>query len=220
MSNDYQPGAAMVARQDILYGNQIAFVSGEQMVLQRIEPDPNTPDYKYIVYSSRVQQYMQLSDKEIKPMSQGAVAGQDAGPIYVPPPVQYQYPQSELPPVQRPRNTALIIALSVIGGLILLGIVVLGVTLNISNQNKASTNAQRRTCQANLRTIDGAIMTYDAEYEAFPPDGEVGDMLVPEFLKRTPTCPTSGKTYTIVPGPTESDPPTVTCPTNVPGHSI
>jgi hypothetical protein len=79
-------------------------------------------------------------------------------------------------------------------------------------------NAQRRTCQANLRTIDGAVMTYYAENEAYPPAGEVGDSLVPDFIRRTPTCPTSGREYVLEEG--DGDIPTSSCPTGEPGHSI
>ena len=75
-------------------------------------------------------------------------------------------------------------------------------------------NAQRRTCQANLRTIDGAINTYDAEYGSVPPGGAVGDILVPRILKRNPVCPTTESTYWLDGG----NPPTVSCPTGVSGH--
>jgi len=78
--------------------------------------------------------------------------------------------------------------------------------------------AQRRTCQANLRTIDGAIFAYDAQYEAFPPDGKVGDILVPEWIRNTPTCPTTGKEYVLRVGPDGQT--TTSCPTNEPGHNL
>jgi len=78
-------------------------------------------------------------------------------------------------------------------------------------------NAQKRTCQANLRTIEGAVQTYYAENEKYPTSI---DELVPDFLKRNPTCPTSGKTYVLEPSSELGEPPTVACPTNEPGHSI
>lgn len=77
-------------------------------------------------------------------------------------------------------------------------------------------NAQRRTCQANLRTVDGAINTYDAQYDAYPPAGDVGAMFVPVLLKRTPSCPTTNSTYSLVAG----TPPTVACPSTESGHSL
>lgn len=85
----------------------------------------------------------------------------------------------------------------------------------------ARANAQRRTCQANLRTIDGAINTYDGQYEAYPPNGTVGSILVTSFIKRDPTCPTTGSSYTMAGGDPSIDiPPSVTCPTGVSGHSL
>lgn len=80
----------------------------------------------------------------------------------------------------------------------------------------ARSNAQRRTCQANLRTIDGAINTYNAQYDAYPPAGAVAGMMVPTLIKRTPSCPTTSSVYSLVAG----TPPTVSCPTTVSGHSL
>jgi type IV pilus assembly protein PilA len=51
--------------------------------------------------------------------------------------------------------------------------------------NTARENAWRRTCQANLRTIDGAIQTYQADQNAWP---EKVDDLVPTYLKEAPVC--------------------------------
>jgi len=89
----------------------------------------------------------------------------------------------------------------------------------VTARNTARNNAQKRTCQANLRTINGAINTYYAEHEAYPPAGWVSDILGPEFLKKTLTCPTSGKEYVLESGGVFT-PPTVSCPTGEPGHDI
>ena len=83
----------------------------------------------------------------------------------------------------------------------------------------ARSSAQRRTCQANLRTIDGAMNTYNGQYDAYPPKGDVGTILVPLLLKKTPSCPTKNLVYTMV-GGDASTPPTVTCPSGIADHSI
>ncbi len=90
----------------------------------------------------------------------------------------------------------------------------------------ARSNAQRRTCQANLRTIDGAINTYIADREdgAYPGAASVQSVFVATYIKKLPTCPASsatnsGNTYTLV-GAGGSNPPTVSCPGSVSGHSI
>ena len=56
----------------------------------------------------------------------------------------------------------------------------------------ASANAKIRTCQANLRTMDGAIQTFGADNQADPTS--IAD-LVPTYIKEAPSEPTGG-TYT------------------------
>ncbi|PKQ28661.1 MAG: hypothetical protein CVT63_01745 [Candidatus Anoxymicrobium japonicum] len=90
----------------------------------------------------------------------------------------------------------------------------------------AKKNAQTRTCQANMRTIDGAVNTYCAQYEAYPPAGAVSAELGPSFLKRNPTCPgATPAAYTLssVSGDvTGINPPYVSCPSvgTVTDHTI
>src|SRR5659263_758602 len=65
----------------------------------------------------------------------------------------------------------------------------------------ARSSAQRRTCQANLRTIDGAMNTYNGQYDAYPPSpNPVADVMVPTLLKKTPSCPTTNTPYTMAGG--------------------
>jgi len=83
----------------------------------------------------------------------------------------------------------------------------------------ARTNAQKRTCQANLRTIDGAINTYNAQYDYYPGPSTVAAAMVPTMLKKNPSCPTSNTGYNLVGGDTATQQ-YVSCPTTVAGHSI
>jgi len=79
--------------------------------------------------------------------------------------------------------------------------------------NVARTAAQRRTCQANLRTIDGAIQTYNADNDHWPTAG-IGD-LVPDYMKSVPECPTNNGVVYVLAG---ADPPTVVCPNGIANH--
>lgn len=58
--------------------------------------------------------------------------------------------------------------------------------------NSAKANAQKKTCFANERTVDGAARTYEAEEGVLP--GDVA-ALVPLYLKAAPNCPV-GVAYT------------------------
>ena len=139
-----------------------------------------------------------------------APAGQAVPPPGPPPSGYGAYPGA--PP--RKKFPVWGIVLIVVAVLLVVGGIVVAVTVPVFLG--AQNTAQKRTCQSNLRTIDGAIQEYYAENGKYPPAGEVGDILVPDFIRSTPTCPTSGKPYVIKKG----NPPSVSCPTNEPGHSI
>ena len=78
--------------------------------------------------------------------------------------------------------------------------------------NVARSAAQRRTCQANLRTLDGAVQTYNADNDAWPVSIAV---MVDEYVKTAPQCPTDDAAYTFATG----SPPTITCTGGISGHS-
>lgn len=72
-------------------------------------------------------------------------------------------------------------------------------------------NAMRRTCQANLRTIDGAINTYLGEYEMYPSAGTLdGAHVLAPFLRDIPLCPKGKTNYSLVAG----TPPRSSCVTD------
>ena len=85
----------------------------------------------------------------------------------------------------------------------------------------ATKSAKRRTCQANLRTIDSAVNAYNGYYGVYPANGAVLTVLGSKWLKRNPTCPASAApgTYTLSSGSATVAPRT-TCPRNVSGHTL
>ena len=91
-------------------------------------------------------------------------------------------------------------------------VIAVGIPVYLASRN----NAQTRTCQANLRTIEGAINTYYAETEMYPDD--ISDMTSGQYqvLKSALQCPTNGSYYELEPG----TPPTVACPDSIKGHVI
>lgn len=65
----------------------------------------------------------------------------------------------------------------------------------------ARDNAQRRSCFANQRTIEGMAMTYLAQHGDMPAAGAIdgSSWAVPSYLKSPPFCPSGpvGNTYSI-----------------------
>ena len=80
----------------------------------------------------------------------------------------------------------------------------------------AQSNAQKRTCQANLRTIAGAVNTYFSEAEVYP-DSQ-GNMVSATYnvLKAVKVCPKTKSDYTMTGGGTA--PSVFTCAEG--GHTI
>ena len=78
-------------------------------------------------------------------------------------------------------------------------------------------NAQRRTCQSNIRTVDGAIQTYEANFDNPVYPTSLANMTMPgtRVLKSVPLCPAGTNAYLWV----SYDPPFISCPNNV-GHTI
>lgn len=72
--------------------------------------------------------------------------------------------------------------------LLIIGILV---AIAIPIYNKTQAEAQKKSCQANLRTIDGAIAQYQADGNDMDDLTVVND-LVGDYLKKEPKCPSGG----------------------------
>jgi len=62
--------------------------------------------------------------------------------------------------------------------------------------NSAKANAQKKSCYANQRMIEGAAQTFAADDPVSAMPTAVAD-LVPTYIKTTPACPAGGAAYTI-----------------------
>ncbi len=69
------------------------------------------------------------------------------------------------------------------------------VAIAIPVYNAARAKAWTGACQANMRTLDGAIETYYATNEAYPASIAA---LAPDYIREVPTCPQSSGVYTWV----------------------
>lgn len=109
--------------------------------------------------------------------------------------------------VLRDRKGFTLVELMVV--VLIIGILVaIAIPLYVSTQ----ANAQKRACQANLRTLMGALSQYRAEYESYP-NALTNSNFNGIFIKNIPNCPTNHANYNY-----DSTNGIVTCPTN--GHSL
>jgi len=77
--------------------------------------------------------------------------------------------------------------------------------------NAARATAERRTCHANQRTIEGAAQQYVADIGGDINNVDAMTQLVPQFIAQDPLCPTNDTPYVITNGRT-------TCPDAVAAH--
>lgn len=79
--------------------------------------------------------------------------------------------------------------------------------------NAARENAYTRTCQANLRTLDGAVQTYRANNGPGLWPTDIAALVSGNYIKSAPNCPkaNAGYTYTIT-STDQSNTPTIACP--------
>jgi hypothetical protein len=62
---DIKAGTSAFVTHDIVIENQYAFRHGERVVVESITPNPQRPEYKYVVVSSTLQKRFQLSDSDV-----------------------------------------------------------------------------------------------------------------------------------------------------------
>ncbi len=88
--------------------------------------------------------------------------------------------------------------------------------------NNARASAWQRTCQANLRTIDGALQTWAADHPGtnYPQDvAGVFGALVPQYIKEEPRCPeNTANRYVVTAAAGVTLPPAVSCPNDSATH--
>jgi len=54
------PGSSYLVTQDIMIDGMLAFKEGEKVVVDSINPNPDTPSYLYVVFSKRMQKSYSL----------------------------------------------------------------------------------------------------------------------------------------------------------------
>jgi type IV pilus assembly protein PilA len=114
--------------------------------------------------------------------------------------------------IRRPEGFTLIELMIVILIIAILVAIAVPVYLN------ARGNAQRRTCQSNLRTVDGSIQSYESLFDNPTYPTGLADLTQAgtKTLKAIPVCPSGTNAYSWV---GTAVPPEISCP-NVASHTI
>ena len=55
---------------DVIVGEQVAFRTGEIVIVEGVSPNPERPEYKYVVTSNTLKRKFQLSDSDLKQTAQ------------------------------------------------------------------------------------------------------------------------------------------------------
>ena len=100
---------------------------------------------------------------------------------------------------RKPRNLLWTVVLMVVLFGIALG-VGYGLLSMIPNNKKIKTETQAHLCHRNLVNIQAAIDKYYKNGNSYPPPGRLnsqGPLVVDQYIKTVPTCPTTGHQYII-----------------------
>lgn len=76
----YDPIVSCLASREILVDGQVAFAFGERLVIEKIDPNLEMPQYKYVVFSQKLNMRFQLSDADITVVELPA-AGRDRNKV-------------------------------------------------------------------------------------------------------------------------------------------
>jgi hypothetical protein len=74
MVEQIQEGGKYNITRDIIVGELPAFSEGETVIVERIEPNQERPDYKYVVLSQKLQKRFQLKAEDLTPVSVASTA--------------------------------------------------------------------------------------------------------------------------------------------------
>lgn len=253
MPDGIQAGDNCIVRFNMTTGEGLAFEAGEPVVVERLEVDRARPGYHLVVFSERLGHEMTLSSRELaragEPVNVARVppsgprrereeppqlddsdeAARGVGGPPPPPPASVRRRVPRPSGVDRRptvRRTTGAVVLTAWVAVLLAGFFFMVAIMTRTNPHMGTYDAaaDERYCEANLRIIEDAIEMYDAEYGSYPPSGKVADLLVPVFLKSSPTCPTSSMEYEITSqypaGAPQPPEPRVECPTGMPTHKL
>ena len=81
--------------------------------------------------------------------------------------------------------------------MIVVAIIGLLAAIAIPNFVNARTTAREKSCQANMKQIEGAIQVWAIDSNQAGTAAVTWGDIVPDYLKKKPTCPESGGNYTI-----------------------
>ena len=81
---DIQPGTNVTIASDIIVQGVVAFARGEQVTVQQVSPNPEMPQYRYTVYSTRAGKWFQLRDEDLITPAPAAHPGAYAQPSQQP----------------------------------------------------------------------------------------------------------------------------------------
>jgi len=140
-------GSKCTVIRQVIIDDQVAFEAGEGVTVENVQPDPQRPDNKYVVYSQGLQKRYLLSDADIR----------ESQPVPVAPPATVP------PPGVSPTRTKRTISdrwrgLSPRGKAVVAGIVVviliIGIVAAVSGSGKKETEKTRTTTEAPATPAD------------------------------------------------------------------
>lgn len=76
MDGEIRPGDHCTVYRDVVIEDQLAFLEGEPVTVERVEPSPGMPQYKYVVYSRSMRRRFLLSEADLRSTGGSRGAGE------------------------------------------------------------------------------------------------------------------------------------------------
>jgi hypothetical protein len=160
---DIQPGTPVTIASDVVANGAVMFAAGEQVTVQQVSPNPERPEYKYVVFSARSNSWFTLSEADF--VAQYAPPPAPAAPpqqaFAQPPQVQQQYaPQGGPPypaPAKQKSNTALKGCLIAFGIVAVLGIIIVVVLFAVIGVGVHHVVTEVEKATKNGTTLPGGV---------------------------------------------------------------
>lgn len=154
-NGDTTPGQMYAVARDIIIDGTAAFSRGDHVKIEKIDPNLDRPEYKYVVFSQNLQKYFQLSDADLV-LPQPPEMPPSASPDMPPAGSKDRRSLGDSGRGFSTRRKALVIGIGIVILIIIAGAAVIGLKGSKSENTTTKSNTPSTTTES-VKTADDFI---------------------------------------------------------------